>query len=329
MIRTLLYDTRTDSQAAGDREQLDAWRDDEQTILWVDLLDVPPDVEAQIMQDYFGLNPLAIQDAQRERHPPKVEAFGDHTFILLKGLDADSQDIQFATIQIAIFVGPRFLLTRHSGASPSVDRQWAQAAAQPALLAAGSDSLAIMLARLVVNRYLPILLAIEARLDDLEDEMMARPTDRLLAELVGHRAKLKKLRRVIAYHVNVFETIRTTVPPAVREQLRHELNDVYEHLERSMSLATLYYELASDLMDGYISMASHHLNQIVKALTIVTTIFVPLSFMAGLYGMNFEYMPELRYHYGYFVLLALMTLTAGGALLVMYRKGWLGQRRKR
>jgi magnesium transporter len=104
---------------------------------------------------------------------------------------------------------------------------------------------------------------------------------------------------------------------------------VYEHLERSLSLAALYYELASDLMDGYITLASHRLNQIVKTLTIVTTVFVPLSFVAGVYGMNFEYMPELRLHYGYFAVLGLMVTTAGGALFAMYRQGWVGGHRRR
>jgi magnesium transporter len=276
-----------------------------------------------MMRGYFGLHPLAIQDAQRDRHPPKVEAFGDHTFLLLKGLDAESQDLQFGTIQIAMFVGRRFLVTRHSGVSPSINQLWARAERDPTLIAAGVDSLAIALSRIVVNRYLPILLALETRLDDLEDEMVARPTDHLLAELVGHKAQLKKLRRVITYHVKLFEALKTSIPPGIREELRHDLNDVYEHLERSMSLAVLYYELASDLMDGYITMASHRLNQIVKTLTIVTTIFVPLSFLAGVYGMNFEYMPELGFRYGYFVVLGLMAVVAGGALFAMYRWGWM------
>ena len=224
-----------------------------------------------------------------------------------------------------MFVGPRFLVTRHSGPSPSIDQLWAQAAADPALVAAGADSLAIMLARRIVNRYLPILLALETRLDELEDEMIARPTDALLAELVGHKANLKKLRRVITYHVKLFETIRTAIPPGIRQELRHELNDVYEHLERSMSLASLYYDLASDLMDGYITMASHRLNQIVKTLTIVTTVFVPLSFIAGVYGMNFD-IPELRIRHGYFLVLGVMASIAAGALVVMYRRGWMGER---
>lgn len=325
MIRALLFDPATGRQELGGEELLTAWRASGAAVLWLDLLDVPKDTERRLMTDFFGLHALAIQDAQRERHPPKVEEFEDHSFILLKGLDAETQDLEFGTIQIAIFVGPRFLVTRHTGASPSIDRLWADTVSQAVSLSAGVDALAVRLCGFVANRYLPILLALEERLDALEDEMMAHPTDALLAELVGYKASLKKLRRIIAYHVQLFQTIKTSMPRGIREELRHELTDVYEHLERTMSLAGLYYDLASDLMDGYITLASHRLNQIVKILTIVTTIFVPLSFLAGVYGMNFEYMPELRVRGAYFILLGIMAAITAALVGVMYRKGWLGR----
>jgi magnesium transporter len=319
----MLHNPVSNQQTSGGQELLNEWRDTQNTTVWIDLFEVASDSEADLLKQYFQLHPLAIQDAQRDRYPPKIESFQDHTFVLLKGLDAETQDIDFGTIQIAIFIGPRFIVTRHTGPSPSIDKLWAQAETDPGLLAKGADALGIRLAGLVVNRYLPILLALEVRLDDLEDEMTARPSDKLLAELVCHKANLKKLRRIVTYHVQLFETMRASIPPGIREDLRHEVNDVYEHLERVMSLAGLYYELASDLMDGYITMASHRLNHIVKILTIVTTVFVPLSFIAGLYGMNFDNMPELHMRNGYFAVLAIMATTAATLLYILYRKGWL------
>lgn len=325
MIRTLLFDPTTGEQTAGGEELIDVWRERGSGILWADFFEVPQRREEVVMKDAFGLHALAIQDAQRERHPPKVESFDEHTFVLLKGLDADTQDIDFGTIQIAIFIGERFVVTRHTGVSPSIDKLWGQAEGNPDLLGAGADSLGIRLSGIVVNRYLPILLALEDRLDELEDDMIAQPHDAQLAELVRHKANLKKLRRIVTYHVQLFQTIKTKLPAGIRRELQHELTDVYEHLERTMSLAGLYYELASDLMDGYITMASHRLNHIVKVLTIVTTIFVPLSFLAGVYGMNFEYMPELQLRYAYFALLGVMASVGGGLLLIFKRKGWLGR----
>ena len=112
-------------------------------------------------------------------------------------------------------------------------------------------------------------------------------------------------------------------PPQVPAERVHEIRDVFEHQERANSLATLYYEVASDLIDGYISLASHRLNNIMKVLTIVTVIFVPLSFLAGIYGMNFEYMPELKSHSGYFMLLGVMSTIVATLLFVFRRKRWL------
>lgn len=323
MIRALLHDPDTNRQVEGGEELIEAWQSTPDSILWVDFFGVDAGKERQIMQEQFGLHPLAIQDAQRERHPPKFEPFADHSFILVKGLDAATRDLNFGTIQIGIFLAERVLATRHAEVSKSTDAVWDQAVEDPELLAQGADRLGIRVASKIFDRYLPILLALEVRLEELEDEMIHRPSDRLLAELVGHKAELKKLRRIITYHEQLADTLRGASPPGIRSELQHELTDMYEHLERMTSLAGLYYELASDLMDGYITMASHRLNHIVKVLTIVTTIFVPLSFMAGLYGMNFENMPELQFRYGYVGLLGLMALTAGSLIFMLYRKGWI------
>ena len=144
-----------------------------------------------------------------------------------------------------------------------------------------------------------------------------------MAELMGYKTDLRKFRRVLLYHVQVFTELMQAPPPQVRKERVHEIKDVYEHQERASSLATLYYEVASDLIDGYISLASHRLNNIMKVLTIVTTIFVPLGFLAGIYGMNFEYMPELKSPSGYFVLLGVMATLVVTLLLVFRKWRWL------
>jgi len=109
----------------------------------------------------------------------------------------------------------------------------------------------------------------------------------------------------------------------LRPQCAHELRDVFEHQERANSLASLYYEVSSDLTEGYISLASHRLNNIIRVLTIITAIFVPLSFLAGVYGMNFEYMPELKSHLGYFAVLTVMATVAVTLILLFRRNRWL------
>lgn len=323
MIRTMHLRAQAEKPACGGEELIAQWRIETDALLWVDLEDCPPEVEQRLLVEGFGLHPLAVQDAQRSRHQPKIEAFPDCAFLLLKGLGPDRDEFVFETIQIAIFVGERFLVTRHSGPSPSIDRLWRETQADASIFARGPDSLALRLARLLVDRYLQRLLTLEPQLEDLEQAILERPGDDILAELTGYKTTLRKFRRVLLYHVQIFLELLEKPPAPFRPERVHDVRDVFEHQERANSLATLYYEVASDLIDGYISMASHRLNNIMKILTIVTAIFVPLSFLAGIYGMNFEYMPELKSHTGYFVLLSVMAAIATTLLLIFRRKRWL------
>ena len=319
----MLYNPATLEFKCGAMELLDEWQGRQNMLLWADFWDVEPALEQLILVERFGLHPMAIQDAQRQRHPPKLEAFDDHAFILLKGLGRETPDFAFETIQIAIFVGKRFLVTRHSDSSPSIDRLWQEMESDQSLFARGTDVLALRLSRIIVDRYLKKLLTLEPRIEALEQGMISDPRDEMLAELIGYKTQLRKFRRVFLYQVQIFSTLTTEQPPGIGVERLHEINDVYENQDRANSLATLYYELASDLIDGYISLASHRLNNIIKVLTIITAIFVPLSFLAGIYGMNFEYMPELHSRSGYFILLGVMTGIVTVLLLVFRRWRWI------
>jgi magnesium transporter len=166
-------------------------------------------------------------------------------------------------------------------------------------------------------------LTVESRLEELEEEMITNPRDQLLAELISYKTDLKKFHRVFLYHVQVMSALRKGKFPGIAQEQIHVINDVYEQQERASSLAELYYDTASDLIEGYISVASHRLNNIMKILTIVTAIFVPLSFLAGIYGMNFENMPELKSRQGYFILLGVMGMIALVLLSVFRNKRWL------
>ena len=319
----MLYNPATQELKRGAIELLDEWQGRQDTVLWVDFANQEPQQEKRILIERFGLHPMAIQDAQRERHPPKMEPFDDHVFILLKGLGRETPDFTFETIQIAIFVGKRFLVTRHSDNSPSIDRLWQEVERDQTLFARGTDALALRLSRIIVDRYLKKLLILEPRIEALEQEMVSNPRDEILAELTGYKTHLRKFRRVFLYHVQIFSKLAAHQPPGIGAERLHEINDVYENQDRANSLSTLYYEIASDLIDGYISLASHRLNNIMKILTIITAIFVPLGFLAGIYGMNFENMPELHSRAGYFILLGVMAGIATVLLIIFRRRRWI------
>ncbi len=322
MIRAFLYDPTTQTHQSGGQELIEAWRASEHNLIWLDVEGESKETDVAFLKQ-FKIHPLAIQDALRPRHPPKIERFEDFSFILMRGLDADTDGIDFGAIQLSFFVGERFLLTRH--ANPSVSANWLykKLLRDNSLFENGPGGLAIRLSNRLARRYIEILLGLEPRLDEIEEEMFIRPDDSLLAELTSYKSRLRKLSRIASYHKEIAESLRTTHDPLIDTALTHEIIDLYEQIERTQSLASMYYQICNDLTDGYLGMSSHQLNRVMQLLTIITVIFVPLTFMAGIYGMNFENMPELASRWGYFILLGIMFVVAILQVLYFRRKRWL------
>ncbi len=323
MIRVMLHNPETGTTTTGGIELISPWRDSKD-LLWVDLYAEDPATELAFLGKEFGIHKLAVQDAQRDRHPPKFEEFEGYYFLLLKGLSKASMGINFETIQIAMLVGERFLITRHSSESRSIEQLWALCLSDGRVFHKGLAGLTPRLGRMVVNRYLDLLFNIEANLDTIEQDLLLQdPSNDQLGMLTTYKTRLRIMLRTFNYHEQIFNQLRHNKAVTVDDLLEHEFTDTYEQLERAASLANLYYDLSDDLINSSISMASHRLNGIMKVLTIVTAIFVPLGFLAGLYGMNFENIPELHFEYGYYVLLGLMA-TVVVALLTLFRiKRWL------
>lgn len=312
------------SLISGGLELMQRWQEDADSRIWIDLDNEAEASELNVMAA-FGCHELAIADARRERHPPKMQLFDDHLFLLLRGLDADSKDLDYGTLQIAIFAAPRFLVTRHIKRSVSIN-YWRKSHDVGAALAKGGVHLALEIAGTAARRYLDLLLEFEPRLDELEDQLQSHPDDSSMLELTLYKTRLRKLRRVFNYHSRVFENLRELESEALfasTPEFHYSVDAVYEKYERLLSLCSMFYELAGDLIDGYISLSSHQLNNTMRVLTVLTAIFVPLGFLAGLYGMNFDYMPELHWRGGYFILLSIMATIIVSLLVVFRRNRWL------
>lgn len=323
MLRATLLDSSGQLKQGG-KELVDEWRQSPGSRLWLDMYEEDEVEEAKLLLS-FGVHHLAISDAQRKRHPPKLEVFDDHLFILLRGLDAESRSLDFGTIQIAMFAGDNFLLTRRGGISVSINDWWGKKELAH-MMANGCIHLALAVANTAARRYTELLLTFEPTLSELEDGLQEHPDDQKMRELTGYRTRLRKLRRIFSYLAGVFEALREVDEPlfnAESDEYRHQVIDVYEKYERLLSLSSMYYEVAGDLVDGYISLTSHELNSTMRLLTVLTAIFVPLGFLAGLYGMNFDNMPELHTQGGYFVLLGAMVIIATTLLIIFKRKNWL------
>ena len=324
MIRATLYDPEAGTLTEGGEELLTRWRESSEDLLWVMIEGEEADKEERLLQDFFDLHPFAVNDAMRDRHPAKLEEFDSETFLLLKGLDASTDvTLEFRTIQVAIFVGDRHLVTRSSSRSLSSEGLFDDLVAGKIPPGLSRAELALLLCRRVFDRFFPILMRVERRLEEMESELLSNPTDDLLNELVRQKGDLKHMLRIVQGHAAVFAELEDELTSHFQD-LDHQLKDVREHLDRHLSLTRLYFELSSDLMDGYLSLSAHRLNQVMQTLTIVTVIFVPVTFLAGLYGMNFEYMPELGVRGAYFVALGVMATMIAAILFYFRRKGWLG-----
>ena len=294
-------------------------------LIWVDLVGDEPETHRDFMQQRLGLPKLAVDDALRQRHPPKYEDLEDAwRFLLMRGFDVGSTSIKFGTIQLAVFWRDGLLVTRHAKPSSSV-AALAQALAgreQGGLVPDQVWHLLYTLLRGLLDLYLPITLKIEARLEEIEELLLSRPSDRLLGELMEFSSQLKRLRRIGAYHEKCFVSLRDH--PTGRSGVDSaQLTDLLEQAERLHSLSSLLYEITKDLTDGYLSVSSHRLNNVMRVLTVVTVLFVPLTFIAGIYGMNFEYIPELGWRWGYFAVLGVMIALVVVLLALFRRRGWV------
>lgn len=324
MIRAALHDFDSKHTHFGALELLEAWEPGKGWI-WLDIDHEELERDEAVLKRRFNIHALAIADAKRKRHPPKYEDFGSHQFVLLRDLDAETRDINHRTIQTGFFIAADFLVTVRSETSASIDGAWEEligGEAVPAASPAAPALLACRIARLIVDRYSPVLQDMEMRLEEMEEEMFTVSNDRMLEELFNYNRNLKQIRRTMVYHTNVFRSLLAQKSP-VTHSVQHELNDLFEHFERLSSLSALFQELVVDLINGYLSLSSHRLNRIMKILTIFTVIFLPLTLLVGVYGMNFSYMPELEWHYGYFFALGLMGAVVAGSLTLFRRLKWL------
>lgn len=321
MIRTQLL-TGSNKIIFGDEELIDAWRNDDKAFIWIDIENENSEKEKSLLQS-LNCHKLAIEDVQRYRHPPKTETFDDYTLILYRGLSQFKKDLTFKQMTIALFAGDRIIISCHPHHSRGINHYWEHAQAEHLLVSPGLLASRIM--RFSVGCYLESILEFEPYLNEIEDSMQERPSDDVMRELIAYKSRLRKLKRIFSYHERLVTNLLKDIPQRLIDEdgdIEHALQDLFERCERLHSLCTMYFDICGDLINGYLSISSHQLNNTMKVLTLITAIFVPLTFIVGVYGMNFDNMPELHTTYGYYYTWAAMIFIASSFGLVAYKK-WM------
>jgi magnesium transporter len=306
----------------GGAELLEQWRQLPSSFIWIDLEDEPEEEERNFLLD-LNCHPLAIDDLQRFRHPPKTENFASNTLLLYRDITEFNADLTITQMTLALFAGDRCLISCHEQSSKAIDHYWSSARSEYLLVSPGLLAARVM--RFSVTQYLDAMLLFENRLADLEDAMQEKPNDELMRDLIAYQSRLRKLKRVFNYHERLIQNLRLEIPQRLIDEegdIEHALQDLYERCERLHGLCTMYYDICGDLVNGYISLTSHSLSNTIRDLTVLTALFMPPTLIVGIYGMNFDDMPELHWRYGYFIVLGITVVLAITSGLWAYRK-WM------
>ncbi|BAY19244.1 magnesium and cobalt transport protein CorA [Anabaenopsis circularis NIES-21] len=304
---------------------------DTESVSWVDVQGLGNQDILQRLGKVFELHPLVLEDVVNMGERPKIEDYEDQLLIIARMVVPKETTCGFYSEQVSFVLGKHYLLTvqeepEHDcfdSVRMRIDK------GKGIIRKNGADYLAYALLDAIIDGFFPVLELYGERIEELEEEVILKPTPQTLQQIYQIRRELLQLRRSIWPQRDAINALIRDSSDLISEEVRIYLRDCYDHTVQVMDMVETYRELASGLMDVYLSAVSNKMNEIMKLLTVVSAIFIPLTFVAGVYGMNFNpdkspyNMPELNWYWGYPVCLALMVAIAVSLLILFWRRGWL------
>ncbi len=328
MIRSLYWSPDGDIQHDLEPGQFGTLSRQPGGLLWVDFEATPPGDDELILREQFGFHPLAIDDALQESHVPKLDDWGDYLYIVLhtvKYNQADEQDL--TTLELDIFLGKNFIVTHHDQTLSAIDRVWSLIARDDRYLKNGADHLFYRLVDEVIASYMPVVDQLDEAIDRAEDEVFAHPTTELLGQIFMFKRAILHLRRIIGPQREVLNKLARDEYKVIDPHERVYFRDVYDHLVRLYDITESIRDLVSGTLDTYLSVINNRMNDIMKTLTIITTLFMPISFIASFFGMNFFQPVASLEHWtrypAFIVTLIFVVLTPLSILIWARRRGWI------
>ena len=298
-------------------------------LLWVDFSAEPAETCEPILQS-FGFHPLAIDDALQETHSPKIDDWGDYIYLVINYMHlngANRHNWRTEVDELDIFLGLNLVVTHHDHPLAAIDSVMAACQRDPRYLHEGADHLLYKIIDMVVGEYMPIVEQIDGAVDSIEDQVFDRPTPRTLEEIFSLKRVLLSMRRILLPQREVLNKLARDDYRVVDRKDRIFFRDIYDHMVRLHDLNETMRDLVSGALDTYLSVINNRLNEVMKTLTVITTLFMPLTFVTGFFGMNFfaahppyERWTSPLFFYG---TILLMTLTPAIMFLWMRRRTWL------
>ncbi len=296
---------------------------DTPSVSWINI-DGLHDVDLiEKMGHCYNIHPLVLEDILNTGHRPKIEDNGDYIFIVLKMLEYRTEDDELHNEQISIIFGKNYVFTFQERAgdvfTPVRDRI---RNGKIRVSKRKSDYLAYALVDAIVDNYFLILEKIGETMEILEDQLLQNSGQNTIQQIYSLKSKMLMIRKSIWPLREVISALERGESSLILKTTRIYLKDVYDHTIQVIDTVETLRDIVSGMLDTYLSIVSNKMNEVMKVLTIIATIFIPLTFIAGIYGMNFEYMPDLKWHYGYFVVWAVMIIIAIVMVIFFRRKKW-------
>lgn len=284
---------------------------------WVDF-EEPTSEEIAYLSDFFQFHHLAIEDCLNMLQRPKLQDYEDYQFFILHS----RVNSRLRPEEMNVFRGEHYLVSFHMKPNRVIDEIWKRVSDQTELLQKGTDYLLYMILDELVDQYFPVLYKIDDELERLESEYFLHPNQRLINRIFKTRKLLHSIRRSVEPSQDVVRQILHPQNDKWKTQHRLFYADVYDHLSKLLEMTDTFLQIGIDLINSYASLGSQRMNRIMMVLTVITTIFMPLTLIVGIYGMNFDNMPELHWKYGYYVVLSIMTGIAGAMVIWFRKKRW-------
>ncbi len=295
------------------------------TVTWINVEGLHQVEILEKLGESYGFHPLVLEDILNTDQRPKMEDYGDYLYIVLKMLNYNANQTQIATEQVSILLGSNFVISFQEGGegdvfNPIRDRI---RSGKGRIRKMGADYLAYALLDAVVDNYFIIMEKLGEDIELLEETLIARPTPATLQTIYRLKRDMLFLRKAVWPLRELLSKLERGDSPLFKDSTRIYLRDVYDHAVQVIDTNETFREMVSGMLDIYLSSVSNRLNAVMKILTIIATIFMPLTFIAGVYGMNFKHMPELEWKWGYLFIWLIMIAIGVSMLVYFKKKKWL------
>ncbi len=297
---------------------------DSQKVRWLNIDGIHQVEIIEKIGEQFGIHPLLLEDIVNTEQRPKIEDFGDYLFIVLKMLYPSERDNETKVDQISLILGSNFVISfqeRKGDVFNPVRERLRNGKGRSRKM--GADYLAYALMDSIVDSYFIVLEIVGEKTELLEEKLITSPTKETLQSIHKLKREMIFLRKSVWPLREALSYMERGESSLIKESTRMFLRDVYDHTIQIIDTIDIYRDIISEMFDIYLSSISNKMNEVMKVLTIIATIFMPLTFIAGIYGMNFKYMPELEWHFGYYAVLAFMAIIGISMLFYFRRRKWL------